>query len=155
MSAGAQISASPAAVVPRDPAALLALAGGGVLSVEALLAALLFDFDAGAPAPVQAALLLAASLLALIAARLLSASPRAACVCCLVALAPAAAAQLPAFASRLEAHYSPGSFPPANPPTLGAALAPLLAWLLAAAPLVCAAFLAWRRSVRIRQGIAR
>ena len=157
MSARAQTGAAPVVVVLRDPAALLALSGGCVLLVEALLAALLFGFDAEVHSPVQAALLLGVGgLVALIAARLVLIAPRAASVLCLVALTPAAAAHLPAFTSRLHAHYyyGPGSFTPADVPSLGAVLAPLLAWLVAAAPLVCAAFLAWHRSAHEREGVA-
>ena len=155
MSAAAQIGAAPAVHAHRDPGALLALAGGGVLLVEALLAALLFGLDAEAHSPTQTALLLGVgALLALIAARLVSIAPRLASLLCLLALAPAAAAQLPVFASRLEAHFSPPSFSPNAAPTLAAALVPLLAWLLAAAPLLCAAFLAWRRSAQRGRDIA-
>ena len=155
MSARATISAAPA-VGWRDAAALLALAGGGVLLVEALLAALLFGLGAEAYSPTRTALLLGVGgLVALIAARLVVIAPRLASVLCLVALAPAAAAHLPEFASRLHAHYWPSSFSPTDGPTLGAVLAPLLAWLLAAAPLMCAAFLAWHRSAHARQGAPR
>ena len=105
MSARATISAAPA-VGRRDAAALLALAGGGALLVEALLAALLFGIGAEAYSPTRTALLLGVGgLVALIAARLVLTAPRLASILCLVALAPAAAAHLPEFASRLHAHY--------------------------------------------------
>jgi hypothetical protein len=45
-------------------------------------------------------------------------------------------------AARLHALAWGASFRPAQP-TLGEALTPLLAWLPAAAPLICAAALAW------------
>ena len=155
MSAGAHASSTPIGVRRHDPAAMLSLFGGAVLLVEALLAALLISFDELTVSPLRTTLLLGVGgLLALIAARLVLTAPRLASLLCLLALAPAAAAQLPVFDSRLRAHLSPGSFSPSDGPSLGAALAPLLAWLLAAAPLVCAAYLAWRRAVRVRQGLA-
>jgi hypothetical protein len=155
VSAGAHANSTPIAVRRHDPAVALSLFGGGVLLVEALVAALLISFDDLTVSPLRTTLLLGVGgLLALIAAHLVLTAPRLASFLCLLALAPAAAVQLPVFDSRLRAHLSPGSFSPTNGPTLGAALAPLLAWLLAAAPLVCAAFLAWRRAVRVRRGPA-
>ena len=58
MSAGAQSGAEPAVIVRGDPAALLALVGGGVLLVEALLASLLFGFGDPNSSPLRTVLLL-------------------------------------------------------------------------------------------------
>ena len=154
MSPGAHASSTSIGVRRHDPAVVLSLFGGGVLLVEALLAALLISFDELGVSPLRTTLLLGVGgLLALIAARLVITAPRLASLLCLLALAPAAVVQLPVFDSRLRAHLSPGSFPPSNGPALGEALAPLLAWLLAAAPLVCAAIIAWRRATRVRRGL--
>jgi len=146
VSAGGQTGAAPAVTVRRDPAALFALIGGGVLLVEAVLAVLLLGFDAEASSTTRTALLLGfAGLVALGAARLVPATPRLAALLCLVAAVPAAFALLPTCASRLHALYWGPSFSPGQP-TVGEALAPLLAWLLAATPLICAAILAWRQA---------
>jgi hypothetical protein len=153
--AGTHASSTPIGARRHDPAAMLALFGGGVLLVEAVLAVLLLGFDAEASSTTRTALRLGiGGLVALGAAQLVPATPRLAALLCLVAAVPAAFAQLPLFASRLHALYWGPSFSPGQP-TLAEALAPLLGWLLAAAPLICAAFLAWHRSAHARGGVAR
>ena len=79
------------------------------------------------------------------ATQLVLAAPPLASLLCLVAVVPAAFVQLPLFVSELHELYWGPPFQPAQP-TLGEVLAPLLAWLLAAALLVCAAILAWRQA---------
>ena len=154
MSARAAIGAAPAGIVWHSLAAILALSGGGVLLVEALLAALLIGFDDPASSPLRTALLLGiGDILALGAARLLRSAPRLASLLCLVAVTLAGIAYLPFFVSRLHYAYWGPAFRPYDL-TLGEVLAPLLAWLLAAAPLVCAAILAWRRALRASASIA-
>ena len=146
MSARAQTGAAPVGIRWHSPTALLALSGGGVLVVEAVLAALLFGVDADAPPATRTALLLGVGgLTALGAAQLVPAAPRLASLLCLVAVTSAAFVFLPPFAHRLHMRYWGPSFQPTET-TLGQVLVPLLAWLLAAAPLVCAAVLAWRQA---------
>jgi hypothetical protein len=154
VSARAHTSSAPIGVRRHDPAAMLALSGGGVLLAEAVLAALLVGFDDPASSPLRTALLLGiGGILALGALRLLRSAPRLASLLCLVAVTLAGIAYLPLFVSRLHFAYWGPAFRPYDL-TLGEVLAPLLAWLLAAAPLVCAAILAWRRALRARAGIA-
>jgi len=139
VSARAPTGAAPVGIRRCGPVAGLALFGGGVLLVEAVFAAL-FGPDA-----TRISLLLAGGgVVALGAARLVPAAPRLASLLCGVAVVPAAFAYLPLFVSRLDTRYSRG-FPPTTP-TLGGVLGPLLAWLLATAPLACAAVLAWRQA---------
>lgn len=146
MSARAETGAAPIGISWPSPAKVLALFGGGALLVEAALAVLLLGLDVEASSPVRTAILRGVSgVVALVAAQLVLAAPRLASVVCLVAVAPAAFVQLPLFVSRLHALYWGSSFQPAQP-TLGEALAPLLAWLLVATPLTCAAILAWRQA---------
>ena len=109
-----------------------------MLLVEALLAWLLLGLgDAGAP--LRTALVLGTGgLVALGAAGLAPAAPRIASLLCLVSVALAGYVSLPVFAQRFHMHYWGPSFRPAET-TLGQVLAPLLAWLLPAVPLVWAA----------------
>jgi hypothetical protein len=136
---------------------MLALLGGGLLVLEALRAALLLGVDAGASSPLRAALLLGlGGFAALDAARVLSGAPRMGAVLCLVAIALASIAHLPAVVSLLLDRYgNPYGFAPGQP-SLGACLVAVLAWLVVTAPLVCAAVLAWRQSsARRRKGAGR
>ena len=152
MSAGAQSGAAPAVIVRGDPAALLALVGGGVLLVEALLASLLFGFGDPNSSPLRTVLLLIVdALLASGAALLVRSAPRSASLLCLLAAGVAAGAQLPFFVERLHKYYTV-SFSRPSDPTLGQTYAPLLAWIVAAAPLVCAAALSLRQASRSRKG---
>jgi len=151
VSAGAQTGVAPGVTVRRDPAAFLALVGGGVLLVEAVLAALLFGFGDPSSSPLGTVLLLAVgALLACGAALLVRSAPRSSSVLCVLAAGLAAAAQLPFFVDRLHAYYmlsfsNPGGL------TLGHAYAPLLAWIVAAAPLLFAAALALRQATRSKK----
>ena len=146
MSARAQTGAAPIGIRWHSPAAVLALFGGGVLLVEAVLAVLLLGLDVEASSPMRTALLLGVGgVVALGAAQIVLAAPPLASLLCLVAVVPAAFVQLPLFVSDLHELYWGPPFQPAQP-TLGEVLAPLLAWLLAAAPLVCAAILASRQA---------
>ena len=145
MSARAQTGAAPIGIRWHSPAAVLALFGGGVLLVEAVLVALLLGLDVEASSPMRTALLLGVGgLVALGAAQLVLAAPRFASLLCFIAVALGGFAHVPLFASRLHELYWGPPFQPGQP-TLGEVLAPLLAWLLAAAPLVCAAIPAWRQ----------
>jgi hypothetical protein len=151
VSAGAQAGVAPGVTVRRDPAAVLALVGGGVLLVEAVLASLLFGFGDPSSSPLRTVLLLAVAALAACGAALLVRSAlQSAAVLCLLATGLAAAAQLPFFIDRLHAYYALSFSNPAGL-ALGHAYAPLLAWIVAAAPLVCAAALALRRATRSRR----
>lgn len=126
----------------RRPSALLAALGGSLLLSEALLAALLI----GVSSSTSAALLLGlGGFVAFGAAKLLLEAPRLASLLCLVAVTLGGLAHLPSFASRLHERYWGPAFQP-EVPTLGAVFAPLLAWLLVAAPLVYAAVLAWHEA---------
>jgi hypothetical protein len=154
VSAGAQTGVAVRATVRRDPVALLALVGGGVLVVEALLASLLFGFGDPSSSPLRTVLLLAGgALLAAGASLLARSSPRSAAVLCLLAAGLGAAAQLPFFVERLRGYYAL-SFSNPGGLTLGHAYTPLLAWIVPAAPLLCAAALALRRATRLRREYA-
>ncbi len=154
MSAGAQTGVAPGVTVRRDPAALLALVGGGVLLGEAVLAALLFGFGDPSSSPLRTeALLTIGALLAAGAALLVRSAPRSASLLCLLAAGLAAAAQLPFFVERLHDYYAL-SFSNPGGLTLGHAYAPLVAWIVAAAPLLCAAALALRQATRSKRGHA-
>lgn len=146
MSAREETGAASTGICWQNPATVLALFGGGVLLVEAMLAVLLFGLDVEASSPTRTALLLGVGgFVALGAAQLVLAAPRLASLLCLVAVVPAAFVHLPLFVSQLHMLFWGPSFQPAQP-TLGEVLAPLLAWLLVAAPLVCAAILSWRQA---------
>ena len=154
MSAGAQTGSAPAVAVRGDPAALLALVGGGVLFGEAVLAALLFGFGDPSSSPLRTELLLTlGALLAAGAALLVRSAPRSSSLLCLLAAGLAAAAQLPFFVERFQWHYSV-SFSRPYDWSLGQTYAPLLVWIAAAAPLACAAALALRQASRSRKGPA-
>jgi hypothetical protein len=155
VSAGAQSGVALRVTVRRDPAALLALVGGGVLVVEALLASLLFGFDDPTSSPLRTVLFLTVgALFSGAAALFVRSAPRSASLLCLLAAGLGAAAQLPFFVERLQSYYAL-SFSNPGGLTLGHAYAPLLAWILAAAPLLCAAVLALRRAMRSRREQAR
>jgi hypothetical protein len=123
-------------------AALLAVAGGGALLLEAVIAALLFGFADPTSSPLRPVLLLlAGALLAFGAALALRSSPHSAPLLCLLAALLAAGAQLPFFVERFQRYYEV-SFSKRYELTLAQTYAPLLAWIVAAAPLVFAAALA-------------
>jgi hypothetical protein len=146
VSARVETGAATIGVRWRDPAVLIAVFGGGVMLVEAMLAALLIGLDVDVSSPTRTALVLGVGgLAALGAARLVSAAPRLASPLCLVAATLAALVFLSPFAHRLHARYWGPSFQPGET-TLGQVLVPMLAFLLAAAPLVCAAVLARRQA---------
>jgi hypothetical protein len=131
----------------RRPPALLALFGGGVLLVEALLTALLLGLDPEDPSPTRMALLLGISgLVALGVPTVLGSAPRLGSLFCLVAAGLAGYATLPFFTARLHALHAQPLWGPASDVTLRQVLTPLIAWLLAAVPLACAAVLAWREA---------
>jgi hypothetical protein len=153
VSAGAQTGSAPAVGV-HGPAALLALVGGGVLLVEAVLAALLFGFGDSNSSPLRTTLLLAAgALLASGAASLVRSAPRSASLLCLLGASLAGVVHLPFFVERLQWHYG-GWFSKPYDWTLGQTYAPLLAWTIAAVPLLCATALALRQASRSRKGHA-
>jgi hypothetical protein len=152
VSAGAQTGAAQAVTVRRDPAALFALVGGGVLLVEALLASLLFGFGDPSSSPLRTVLLLTVgALLASGAALVVRSAPWSASLLCLLAASLVGVAQLTLFVQRLQWHYAAWFSKPYDW-TLGQTYAPLLAWTIAAAPLVCAAALALRQALRSRRG---
>ena len=137
------------------PATALALIGACVLLVEAALADLLFGFGDPTSSPLRTVLLLViGGLMACGAALLVRSAPRAASLLALLAVSLAAWAQLPFFVERLHdrvlltrlVNNKLFVFPPApeTTPSLGQTYAPLIAWLLAVVPLVCAVVLAWR-----------
>jgi hypothetical protein len=68
---------------------------------------------------------------------------------CLLAAGLGAAAQLPFFVERLQAYYALSFSNPAGL-SLGWAYAPLLAWIVAAVPLLCAAALALCKATVLR-----
>ncbi len=106
MSAGAQTGVALGATVRRDPVALLALVGSGVLVVEALR---LRCSSASATRPPHRCGRRCSSLGALLAggaAVLARSAARSAAVLCLLAAALGAAAQLPFFVERLRDYYA-------------------------------------------------
>ena len=150
MSAGAQ-TGSARMITVRGPAAILALVGGGVLLVQAVPAALLLGFaDPSSSQERTVPLLAVGALLAAGAALLVRSAPRTASLLCLLAAALAAAAQLPFFVARFQWHYADWFSKPYDW-SLAQTYAPLLVWIAAAAPLVCAAALALRQAFRSRR----
>jgi hypothetical protein len=135
----------------RGPAAILALVGGSALLVQAVPAALLLGFADPSSSPERTVPLLAVgAILAAGAALLVRSAPRTASLLCLLAAALAGAAQLPFFVARFQWHYADWFSKPYDW-SLGQTYAPLLAWIAAAAPLVCAAVLAQRQASRSRR----
>jgi len=152
VSGGAQTGSVPVVIGRSGAAALLALVGACVLLGESVLAALLLGFDDPDSSPLRTVLLLGVgALLAAGAALRVRSAPRSAALLCLLAAGLGAVAQLPFFVERLQWNsriWLPYEWSP------GQTYAPLLAWIAAAAPLVCAAVLALREASRSKRGDA-